>query len=86
VQVVEYGFIDTGKRLRQEIGLFLIVTFEANAIAATDDCLKQGLHILGGDDLAIRETTCCPKARAALDGLFFPFSHEDFPTYLMDIG
>jgi len=46
VQVVHLGRVDLGQRARQEVGLFLVIAFERNAVARPDQHL-QGIGDLG---------------------------------------
>ncbi len=49
VQVVDPARIDRRERPRKEIGLLLVVAFEADTVARLQQPFKQGRRVLGAD-------------------------------------
>ena len=76
VQAVDLFGIETREGLSQEIGLFLVVAFEANSVAGLENRFEQGADVGGRDFLALDERGGAGEPRLPAARLNGPVSHR----------
>ncbi len=67
--------VDVRQRLREEVGLLLVVALEADPIARADDGFEERLHPVRRHHLAAGVVRARIQAGASLGPLFLPVCH-----------
>ncbi len=75
VQVVDPAAVDFRERGGQQVGLLLVVPFQADPVARAQYRLEQRGGILGRHPLAAREMRACREARVACLLRLIPCRH-----------
>ena len=75
VEVMDLRLVDLGEGAGEEVGLLLVVAFEAHPITGPDDRLHQLRRVTRGDDLALGELPPGGETLVAVALLRVPFSH-----------
>ena len=76
MEVMYFGRIDASERGGQEIGLLLIVAFEADPVERPYRRLEQGDRMLAGDDLALRQSRACGETLSLRRPPGIPLPHR----------
>ncbi len=79
MKIVDLARIDRGERGGEEIGLFLIVAFEADAVERPYDSLKQSDRMVARNDLAARQRGARGETLAPRRPTGVPLPHAPAP-------
>jgi hypothetical protein len=76
VQIMHLRRIDRGECAGEHVRLFLIVAFQADAVAGVEDRLEEGRQVGGGDELALREAAARFDPRRPCGLFAVPVAHR----------
>ena len=81
VQVVDLRAVDIGERRREQVGLLLVVAFEADAVAGPQHRFEQRHGVARIDPLALRVSRAGREACIARLPRVIPSRHEQFSRF-----